>query len=143
MTQKLYIVRGLPGSGKSTLAKTLISEGRNRKERCSHFEADMFFLYEGLYTFQPELIKNAHSWCYENVVKSLLVHKDNFVVVSNTFTQVWEYERYLQLCKEHSIEWEILYPTTPWAWDVEECFNRNTHNVPKNIIQKMKDRFEK
>lgn len=141
-THRLYIIKGLPGSGKSTLAKQLIQEAENRKERVAHFESDMFFLYDGSYYYTQELIRNAHDWCYQNIVKALFIDQVDVAIVSNTFTQKWEYQRYIDLCKNSNISVIEKYPSTSWAWDVNECFMRNTHNVPKHVIQKMKDRFE-
>lgn len=142
MNQKLIIIRGLPGSSKTTTAQTMIKQLTNEGFRCSHFEADMFFTEGGNYHYVRDLIPNAHEWCYQNIVKSLLIDRYDYVFVSNTFTRHSEYQRYINLCQQHNIEYEVLLPTTPWAWDVDECFKKNRHNVPYETIQKMKDRFE-
>jgi len=49
----LVIIRGCSGSGKSTLAKLL---GSNFK----HFEADMYFMKNGVYQFDGTKLGAAH-----------------------------------------------------------------------------------
>ena len=42
--------------GKSTLAKRVCNQ---------HIEADMFFMKDGEYKFDPTKLKQAHEWCRE------------------------------------------------------------------------------
>lgn len=112
----LYIVRGTPGSGKTTYAKQL---------GCFHVEADMFFVRDGEYQWNPDDIKKAHEWCYQTVKAAL--DKGMDVVVSNTFTKRWELEKYLEFDP-------VVYVTT---YD-----GQNIHNVPEEVVKRMKDRWE-
>lgn len=57
---EIVLVRGLPGSGKSTLAKGMSGYG--------HFEADMFFEVDGLYRYDPERARVAHTDCRHSVI---------------------------------------------------------------------------
>lgn len=120
----LYILRGIVGSGKSTFAKSL---------NIYHVEADFFHMRNSKYDWKPENMKNAHEWCYNQVVQALTFGMD--VVVSNTFTQVWEFQKYIDFC-------ESFVPKIPYT--VIACKNdyRNIHNVPVDTIQKMKERWE-
>ena len=121
----LILVRGLPGSGKSTFAKTL---------NCIHYESDMFFLNScGGYKYDGRLIGAAHDWCYAVTVKALRI--GNTVAVSNTFTQLWELDRYL---------------TIPYILDgvniriVEmQTQYENIHNMPKGKLTAMASRWDK
>jgi predicted kinase len=126
MNKTLYIVRGIPGSGKSTLARELGG---------IHFEADMFFVDEnGDYKFDMDQIKQAHEWC-RNSVKGAMRAGEKKVVVSNTFTQEWEMDPYLDIAKE--FEYRVF------TIIVENRHgNKNLHNVPEEIIEKMKNRFQ-
>lgn len=126
MERKLYIVRGLPGSGKSTFARSLGGV---------HYEADMFFMDENSeYKFDPSKLKDAHNWCRHKVMDAMK-NDEPVVVVSNTFTQEWEMESYKLLGEE------LGY--TIFTLIVENRHGgKNTHGVPDDKIQAMKDRFE-
>lgn len=125
----LYIIRGLPGSGKSTLAKNLYIFGLVDY----HFEADMYFIdAEGNYKFDPSKLKDAHAWCQE-AVRGQIEGGDS-VAVSNTFTQMWEMEPYLDMAKELGVKTSII--------TVEGNYG-SIHNVPEEAITRMRNRWEK
>lgn len=112
----LYLIRGIPGSGKTTYAKQL---------GIFHVEADMFHMKDGEYRWDPKRVKQAHDWCYRTVAAAL--DKGMDVVVSNTFTKVWELEKYLEFDP-------VVY--------VCSGEYQNIHNVPEEVVQRMKDRWE-
>lgn len=122
----LYTVRGLPGSGKSTFAKSLGGV---------HFEADMYFVDEnGVYNFDPTKIKMAHNWCMIQTQKAM-VDGEPKIVVSNTFTQEWEMETYFKLANENGYQvYSIIVENRHGG--------KNTHGVPDDKLQIMKDRFQ-
>lgn len=130
MNKILYIVRGLPGSGKSTFAKSLGGV---------HFEADQFFMVDGEYKFDGAKIKDAHKWCQNEVNTAMILNHtanlNNVIVVSNTFTQEWEMQPYLDMAKD-------------WGYTVFSVIveNRhggvNVHGVPDDKLELMKNRFE-
>lgn len=129
----LILLRGLPGSGKSTLAKILVGD----KDYC-HKEADMYFIdNDGAYKFNPSEIKDAHNWCREEV-EFVMRYEHSPVVVSNTFTQEWEMIPYFELAKKYGYRVHSLIVENRHG--VSE--DTNIHNVPKDAIQKMRDRFE-
>jgi len=125
--KQLLLIRGLPGSGKSTLAKTLATGGY-------HFEADMFFMKDGEYKFEPELIENAHDWCRNQVQQSMAINL-NLIVVSNTFTMEWEMMPYIALAKEYGYIVHTIIVENRHG-------NENIHDCPKPTIDKMRARFE-
>lgn len=118
---KLILVRGLPGSGKSTLAKQL---------GALHVEADMYFESNDGYIFDPNDIPKAHTWCFETV-SSHLPYTD--VVVSNTFTQLWEMQKYIYLALGNGHDFVVVCMTNDYG---------NIHGVPEETLQRMKDRWE-
>jgi predicted kinase len=124
--KNIYLVRGIPGSGKTTFARTL--EGL-------HIEADMYFTDEnGVYTFEPTKIKDAHKWC-NDLVEEWMREEQDKIVVSNTFTQEWEMENYYKLAEQYG------YRVTSII--VENRHNGvNEHGVPEDKIEIMKNRFE-
>jgi ABC-type molybdenum transport system ATPase subunit/photorepair protein PhrA len=123
--KELYLLRGLPGSGKSTLAKSIGGK---------HFEADMYFMKDGVYAFDASKIKDAHSWCRHSVMNEMREGIAR-IVVSNTFTQEWEMEAYYLLAEEMGY--------TVFSLIVENRHGgKNVHGVPEEKLQAMKDRFE-
>lgn len=128
--KNLYLLRGLPGAGKSTLARQL---------GCTHFETDSFFMVDGEYKFDPSKLKDAHKWCQNEVHNAMILnvttgdHSD--IVVSNTFTQDWEMEPYVELANS-------------WGYRVFSIIveNRhggvNKHGVPEEKLEQMKNRFQ-
>ena len=126
MEKVLYIVRGIPGSGKSTFAKQLTS---------NVFEADHYFYdNDGNYNFIPSEIKEAHKEC-QQFVRYAMESSIFKIAVSNTFTQEWEMQPYLDMAKENGY--------TVFTVVVENRHGgKNVHNVPEDKIQMMKDRFQ-
>jgi len=125
----LTLLRGLPGSGKSTLAKMLVGD----KDYC-HKEADMYFVDgRGEYKFNPAELKDAHTWCRQEI-EFVMQYGHSPVVVSNTFTQEWEMEEYYKLAEKYSY--------TVFSLIVENRHNGvNVHGVSDEKLEQMKARF--
>ena len=123
----LYIVRGIPGAGKSTFAKKLIEKGLADV----YYEADMFFEKNGKYEFDPSKLGLAHEWCRKQVETALDAGKT--VVVSNTFTRLSEIFPYTDLCDDLGKTFKVVRLETNYG---------SIHNVPKDAIEKMKNRFQ-
>lgn len=126
MKKELFLLRGLPGSGKSTLAETLGGY---------HLEADMFFTNDdGEYNFDPQQLPTAHKWC-KTMVQELMDEGVERIVVSNTSTQLWEMEPYMNMAEENGY--------TVFSLIVENRHGgNNIHGVPSEAIDRMKNRFE-
>ena len=121
----LYIVRGLPGSGKSSLAKKVTE---------LVYSADDFFTNKkGEYNFNAKLLGKAHEWCWGKVRDAMFIGA-NAVAVANTLTQAWQAEKYYQIAEEYGYSVFVI-----------ECQNDfgNVHDVPKESIDAMKERWEK
>ena len=126
----LYLLRGLPGAGKSTLAKSI---------GAIYFEADMFFMEGNEYKFNPLKLKDAHAWCQNQVRISMKNANGGMtptrIAVANTFTQEWEMDSYYKLAEEFGF--------TVFSMIVENRHGGvNTHNVPEDVLESMKNRFE-
>jgi len=124
MKHVLYIIRGLPGSGKSTLARKLCPD--------THFEADMYHMVNGVYKFDASRIKHAHEWCKAHVA-AVLSGNNQSVAVSNTFTQRWEYQPYIELADEAGYDVQVIECHGNW---------KNIHNVPESVLSAMRKRWE-
>lgn len=123
----LYLIRGLPGSGKSTLANEL------NGLVC---EADQFFSlnFELEYKFDSSQLSKAHQYCQDKV-KNAMQDGYTSIIVSNTFTRRWEMDIYYQLALDFEYQVTEITLTGP--------LHENIHNVPKETIEKMRDRWEK
>lgn len=124
MKHVLYIIRGLPGSGKSTLARKLCPD--------AHFEADMYHMVNGVYKFDARGIKHAHEWCRSSV-RHELEKGERDIAVSNTFTQRWEYQPYIELADEAGYDVQVIECHGNW---------KNIHNVPESVLSAMRNRWE-
>jgi predicted kinase len=127
MNNTLYLIRGLPGSGKTTYAKSLLKDYPSLR----HYEADMFFYKEGVYTFDPNKLHLAHNWCLISTDKALRESKS--VIVSNTFTQLWEMKRYINLANSTNSDLIVMKAVGNY---------KSIHNVPEETLVKMKERWE-
>ena len=144
---KFIIMRGVSGSGKSTRAKELGNGG-------VILSTDDFFMKEGKYEFDASKLWIAHSWNRKRAAKAL---KEGVspIVIDNTNTQAKEMKDYVIMAKEANYEINIEEPKTEW-WSkfkkdmpetgkqelIDILTSRNAHNVPREIIAKMLDRWE-
>jgi predicted kinase len=126
----LTLIRGLPGSGKSTIAKRL---------NAAHVEADMYFVgSDGEYHFDPIKLRDAHAWAQERVRQLMACFVD--VVVSNTFSQMWELKPYLKLAQQYG--YKVMVVTIETDLSDEELAARNIHGCPAEKIKIMRERWE-
>lgn len=134
---KLILIRGLPGSGKSKLAETIkwlgfYAETANIGDHWYHFEADMYHIKNGVYDWKPENVVAAHAWCRGEADCAL--SQGGNVIVANTFTRLWEMNPYIEMAKKYKAELTVL---------TVEGNHGNVHDVPDEVIEKMRKRWEK
>lgn len=123
----LYIIRGISGSGKTTLARQMAS-----KLECPHYEADMYFVNgNGEYVFDASKLQRAHAWCFNEVAEQLSMDRD--VIVSNTFTRLWEMRNYIDFALERGVKVHII-----------TCRSRyqNVHGLTEDMVNKQAARFQ-
>lgn len=139
-------MRGLPGSGKSYLAKqiknTVVTTEKLWPIMVQIFSTDDYWIRpDGAYDWNFNLIKEAHKWNLSKVNEQLSLQK--MAIVDNTNTTYKEILPYLKIANLHgNVKVILCQPQTAWAFDVDECFKRNTHRVPLETIKKMKTRFQ-
>lgn len=124
----LALVRGVPGSGKSTLAEELLDPD-------VHLETDRFFVDKnGSYNFDASKLGEAHSWCRSEAEKAMADGVQS-IAVANTFSEQWEFVRYIGLAAEHGYRVHSIVAENRHGSD-------SVHGVPSSAINKMKNRFQ-
>jgi len=129
----LYILRGISGSGKSTLARQLGEGGEV-------LSTDDFFDVNGEYQFDSDFISEAHFWNQTRAVEAMDKGVTPFVI-DNTNVSAWEPKFYVQEAQKRDYRIEIRESETPWKFDAEELAKRNTHGVPREVIDSMLEKW--
>lgn len=120
---RLVLIRGLPGSGKSTLAKTRFSD-------FVHLEADMYFTTkDGKHGYSPEFVSDAHKWCITTA--KILLRSGQKVVVSNTFSRIWELYPYLEEVNPDEVQ--ITEAQGNW---------KSLHDISEEKFEIIRERWE-
>ena len=151
---KIVIIRGCPGSGKSSLANKILNDnvyGYNNNytyvNRRLIVSADQYFEFDiqgpkgAQYYFDANKLGQAHGWSQWRV-KQCCQNGIEIIIVDNTNTTWKEIRPYVEIAKRYGYEVEVREPNTEWRYDVDECVKRNSHGVPKETIQRMRDRWE-
>jgi len=128
--QHFVLIRGIPGSGKSTLARALCAAWPDSV----HCEADDYHMVNGVYAWDPAKVRHAHSWCQTKAAEAADAGR-SLIVVSNTFTQLWEMNTYIKLALDAKAGLHVV------ARDLSVNFG-NIHSVPEDSIAKMRERWQ-
>ena len=145
--QVLYIMQGAPGSGKSFVAcgiKSAIfyqapeSNLNMFSEYAQIASTDDFFLVlepdgERLlhYVFNKEKIGEAHKWNQDRVREWL--SKGYSVIVDNTNIKAWQARPYVEMAVALGIP--VIFVRVDGRF-------QNTHGVPEEVVQKMREGME-
>jgi predicted kinase len=132
MEKILIVMRGISGSGKSTLARKLASE--NNGVICS---TDDFFMVDGVYKFNARLLGVNHKK-NQDKCEDLMKNESPCIIIDNTNIKKKDYKHYLDLAQKYGYTVVIK----KLEWNVQECINRNLHEVPAETILKMAQNFE-
>ena len=135
----VLIIRGLPGSGKTTLARKIAKD-----TGAVHIEADQYLetppgvISRSGYCWTPERCKAAHKAAMDYLFQEVVI-KGQDCVVSNAFPTQSEIDHYLARIREWLGEFKdslvlgIFKATGDFG---------SVHNVPAEVIEKMKNRWE-
>lgn len=141
----MIIMRGPPGSGKSTLAGSLLRQAHLLERHKVHdfvFSSDDYFWTRRGYDFNPTLLPAAHEWNQRRVREKAACGWSP-IIVDNTNTMVWEMLPYVQSAVRHGYVIELLEPQTSWCKSASKLAQKNAHNVPRESIQRMLERYER
>ncbi|XP_057378037.1 uncharacterized protein LOC130700002 [Daphnia carinata] len=125
----LIIMRGVPGSGKSYLAHQLKGNG-------VVLSADGYFINQGQYVFDRNLLGFAHEWNQKRASEELQ-KGTNPIIIDNTNLEAWEMQPYVIMALRHNYSVELIEPDTPWREDVRILSQKNIHRVPREKIREM------
>lgn len=118
--KELFIIRGLPGAGKTTLARVLAP--------IANYEADHFFMVDGVYKYDKEKIRDAHEYCQKGVEYAMVYHTER-IAVANVFMKRWMMTPYYDLAKKYKYQVTEITLTGP--------LHQNVHDVPKEDMERM------
>lgn len=127
--KKLIICRGIPGSGKSTWAKA--------QEGALVYSTDDYFMVDGEYKFVGKLLPAAHAWNLDRAKRAMLDDAE-LVIIDNTNTMTWHFQKYLDLAAEYGYEVEEKI----FECDPDVAHARCSHGVPLDGIKRMAEQLE-
>ena len=141
---KVIILRGPSGSGKTTWQK----KNHPTAWVCS---ADSYFMKDGyagtvlhpksVYDFDPRKLPEAHALCMETFLEGIK-HKEPVIVVDNTNTRTWEWDKYKSIAELCGYEVDVLEFLPKTIEQLRMMIDRNEHNVPLTVIAEQALRFE-
>lgn len=138
----IALLQSPAGGGKSTLAKKIKAVAELNSLSCEICSADNYFINPDTkkYEFDANKLYMAHSYCkytFEQAVQNFT----NWIIVDNTNTDLKSIRHYYD--PNNGYNYKIVRPNTPWYFDAEECFKKNTHNVPLETIERMINSIKK
>ena len=128
----LILIRGVSGSGKSEFAREFIHP------TSLVISTDDFFMKNGKYEFDPELLAENHTNCLKSVESEMEHPSDTMchnIVVHNTFTQAWEIKPYKELADSYGYNFYTIIVENRHG-------SESVHDVPEHVISNQKERFE-
>jgi len=127
---KVIIMQGASGSGKSTYVK-------NNHLKALLCSADHFFIDDGEYKFDPELLGAAHKTCMYKFIQACQ-SEEQVIVVDNTNTTRVELAPYVSVATAFGAEGEIIRCEAP----ADVCASRSTHGVSAKACEAMVKRIQ-
>lgn len=94
----------------------------------------MFFMRDEEYILYPVKLGAPHQW-YQEQVRQTMVNGITSIAVSNTFTQEWEMEPYIDMAAMHGHRVFSLIVENRHG-------GQNVHNVPASSIEKIRNSFQ-
>lgn len=149
MEKRLCIMRGIPGSGKSYRAKEIAGG-----DLSCIYSADNFFMKNGVYEFDANMIWPAHKTCRWQAAEAMKAGKP-LVIIDNTNIKIKEMVPFVAEGFWYDYEMELCEPTSSWWKDkvrpallnkenefatmraAEVLKEKNVHGVPYDTIVDM------
>lgn len=132
---KMILIRGLPGSGKSTFAKELAET-----ENAVILSTDDIISANNYYIFSPDYLGLAHT--LNQAKAEEYCKRGRNIIIDNTNITTREVQPYFDIANKYKYEFELQEMNLEWSWNIDECFKRNRHSVPLEVIKRMKNRYQ-
>lgn len=136
------IMNGAPGSTKSTLSKKICDYANTVGLKSIICSADDYFInpFTKVYEFDRSQLSKANLSC--KIKFDIAINdKINWIIVDNTNVDIKSIKPYYN--PDNGYKYKIVRPNTDWYFNAEECFKKNTHNVPLETIQRMIESIKK
>lgn len=65
------------------------------------------------------------------------------VIIDNTNIVASDCVDYVEVGKAYGYKIIVVEPSADWAFDIEELMKRSTHNVPRETMVEMLEKYEK
>ena len=124
----LYLIRGVVGAGKSTFAQSLLDKFVVQRV----YEADQYFVQNGVYQFDPTHLEQAHNDCKRKTW--LALYEGMSVAVSNTSCADWEVDTYQTIARETEANFVSIILENRHG-------GKNIHGCPDSKVEQMKRKF--
>ena len=151
--KRLILMRGIPGSGKSTMARQMARDYMKNGKSVAICSTDDFHMEDGKYVFKPDMLGDFHVR-NQILVRELMAIGVGLVIVDNTNIKRKDMKVYISNAgayryevKEVVVGKEYLVPdmdASPHSLEgyIQMCAERNTHKVPKDVIDRMARTFQ-
>ena len=137
----VYILRGTSGMGKTTWTKKFIEEQELKVGEYAIPSADHYFEKPEGYMFDASKLPDAHGQCLKTF--KIAINNDvDYVIVDNTNTQLWEFQKYVEYAEKRGYHIEIIDLFKENKASVEELAARNVHGLTADMIQKQLNRYQ-
>lgn len=137
--RRVIILQGVSGSGKSTFARNIADKLRFGYKTVTIVSADDYFTTNGVYTFRPEKLTQAHAACFRNFLEALQFRNDpTCVIVDNTNTTHVEIAPYILAARAMFVgDLEVI----SIICDPTIAKRRNQHGTPDIVIERQHNRI--
>jgi tRNA uridine 5-carbamoylmethylation protein Kti12 len=139
---KMILLRGVSGSGKTTLAIALKKEALDKGQRCIICSADDYFIHEGIYRFDHNLLSQAHAWCRGKTIGALEAGVD-LVIIDNTNLRLLDCAVYEKLAEQFCVTYQVAVVGKFDDDSLNLYSSRNMHGVSFKKIKRMASTFQK
>ena len=135
---KVILLVGPPGVGKSTWIKNYVKDIPTPYTVCS---ADTYFTKDGIYTFNPVAIGQAHQTCYEKFVNALSIDIP-LIFIDNTNIAKDHRSKYINKALEYDYDVSVKVFDVS---DIEKIKQQNKSDervksnklIPDHVIERM------